>query len=72
MRGLILLPVVILSLLTGCASNVFAVEPWPCSLIDEVQGLGDELLTMKGLGIFPLARTYIVDSNAKCMADKAR
>jgi hypothetical protein len=71
MRALTLLPVVMLSLLTGCVS-VYAVQPWPCSRIHEVPGLGDELLMMKGKGEYPKARTYIVDSDAKCAADRTR
>jgi len=53
----------------GCMS-VYAVQPWPCSRISEVQGLSDELLMMKGKREYPKARTYIIDSDAKCAADR--
>jgi len=58
-------------LLAGCV-NVYTGKAWPCSRIDEVQGLPEELLEMKAKGIYPKARTYIVDSDAKCAADQER
>lgn len=68
MKWLALLPLLVL---TGCV-NVYAGQAWPCSRIDEVEGLPEELLDMKAKGIYPKARTYIVDSDAKCAADRLR
>jgi len=67
----LLIALILPLMLSGCMT-VYAGSAWPCSRIDEIQGLSEELLAMKGKGEYPKTRTYIVESDAKCAADRVR
>lgn len=66
--------------LLGCHSPVLSVTPYPCKNIAEIDGLDEELTSLrdadnmlKQLGMQPLSektRNYVVESDVKCSHDK--